>query len=256
MPSSKKSLKLLGAAILAAALGTGGYIAYSSMQTQHRDNLEDLEKFGFGISSHSPYSESVGELGALQLPATFADEELTPTQRVIYGLMQDKDRLIEENRALKEDLEKLRQQVAELQEYREINERFAPEIFDEEVRRVESELKAYLDRLPEAERFSNLRIEIMAAASAEEYRRFVQQHRLMVEDVDRDVIINRQLPGFAFCVGDAAGIATNSAGEERMVAQYLRAGDSSLMTAPLRRDLETVLKPCQLALRKALESTL
>ncbi|NVK43586.1 MAG: hypothetical protein HWE39_20260 [Oceanospirillaceae bacterium] len=256
MGIGRRPLILLGTPILIAALGFGGYFSYQSLQSQHQDNIKELELFGFGMVSHSPYTESIGELGATQLPATFAESDLTPTQKVIYGLMQDKDRLMDENRALKTQLQALEKQVSELQEYRELNERFAPESFDEEIRRVEKDLKAYLLRLPEAERFSNLQLEIMATSSAREYRRFVEQHRLMLENAERARIINGQLPAYAFCVGDATTIAANSANEERMLAQYLRTGDDDLLTAPLRNDLQIVLKPCQQALRKALEATL
>lgn len=254
MRKGRRTLLLFGTPILIGALSVGGYFSYRGMTLQYQDNLKDLERFGFGMVSHSPYSESVGELGTLQLPATFADSNLTPTQKVIYGLMRDKERLLQENRELQTRLASLESEVAALREYRETNERFAPDTFDEEVRQVETDLKAFLSRLPEAERFSNWQIEIMAASSANEYRHFASQHRLKLSSADRARLINEQLPGYAFCVGDAAGIAANSSHEERMLAQYLRTGDAAQLSAPLRRDLQTVLEPCQLALRKALDT--
>ncbi|MFC6672501.1 hypothetical protein [Marinobacterium aestuariivivens] len=256
MKKRSQVLLLIATPLLIAALGVGSYLSYQSIQSQHEENLKDLERFGFTITPSSPYTESTGELGAKQLPATFAESELSPTQKVIYGLMKDKERLLAENRQLKARMETLEQKVGELEAYREINERFAPKTFDEEVTEVAQDLKTFLMRLPEAERFSDRQIDIMTAASAREYRRFVSQNRLMTGDLDRKRIVNEHLPGYAFCVGDAATIATNSGDEERMLAQYFRTDDSSRLSEPLRQDLQTVIEPCELALRKALDATL
>lgn len=256
MKKRGKMLLLIATPLIVGILGTGAYFSYQSMQTQHEENLKDLERFGFTITPNSPYTESIGELGAKQLPATFAESDLTPTQKVIYGLMRDKERLLDENRQLKEKLEALEQQVGALETYRQENERFAPRTFEEEVAGVEKDMKAYLDRLPEAGRFSDRQIEMMSAASAREYRRFVTENRLMTGEFDRNAIVNEHLPGFAFCIGDAAPLAVNSSEEERMLVQYLKTNDPSPLSQALRQDLQRVMEPCQLALRQALDATL
>jgi hypothetical protein len=96
----------------------------------------------------------------------------------------------------------------------------------------------------------------MAIASALEYRRFAQQNRLMLDQAEHDRIMNDYLPGYAFCTGDAVEVAANSSHEERMLAQYLRTNDRSLLSTALRQDLLTVIKPCQLALRQSLDTLL
>ncbi len=107
-------------------------------------------------------------LGAQQLPATFAEKKLTPTERVIRGLMQDKENLLAEQDALKSEIDALKQQITELQEYKRLNQHFAPETFEDELARTKTQLKAILARMPEADQFSNIRLEIMAAAGMQE----------------------------------------------------------------------------------------
>jgi peptidoglycan hydrolase CwlO-like protein len=122
--------------VLIAVLGIGGYFAYNEMQGQHAKNLQDLEKFGFTVLPSNTHSESKGVLGEKQLPATFAQEKLTPTQKVIQGLMDDNDQLIEEQQQLKDQIEKLKAEVAALENYKKLNEHFAPLTIAEEITAV------------------------------------------------------------------------------------------------------------------------
>jgi vacuolar-type H+-ATPase subunit I/STV1 len=249
---SRQMLLLTGASVLIAALATGGYFTYRNIQSQHQSNLNELQRLGFQYATDS----TTANPSSAQLKASLNGKTLTPTQQLIISLTQEKEELQTNNRLLQTQLDAAQTQIESLQEYRKLNEYFAPKNFDQRITQVENDLKSYLRRLPEAERFSDLQIDIMAIASALEYRRFAQQNRLMLEQTDHDRILNEHLPGYAFCTGDAVEIAANSIQEERMLAQYLRTNDSSVLTAALRQDLLSVIKPCQLALRQSLDSLL
>jgi hypothetical protein len=253
---SRQMLLLTGASVLIAALATGGYLTYRTIQSQHQSNLSELQRLGFQYAT-DPSTENPDQTpSSAQLKASLNGKTLTATQQLIIGLTQEKEALQASNRQLQAQLDAAQTQIEALQEYRTLNEYFAPKNFDQTIAEVENDLKAYLRRLPEAERFSDLHIEIMAIASAQEYRRLAQQNRLMLDQADHDRILSEHLPGYAFCTGDAVQVAANSTQEERMLAQYLRTNDASVLTAALRQDLLSVIKPCQLALRQSLDSLL
>ncbi len=234
--------------IVLALLSGGGYLIYNEMQGQHAQNLKDLEKFGFTVLPTNTHSESTGELGVKQLPATFAEDKLTPTQKVIRGLMDDNEQLIEEQRALNEQIESLKQEVAALQNYKKLNEHFAPLTIIEEVAAVERQLKKLLLDMPDARRFSNLQIEAMSASAGNEYKKFIGGKRLILSDNERELLVKDYMPEFSFCVGDGIEIAANSPREERLITTYFRKQDESLLPLNLKADLDTVIKPCQTAL--------
>jgi len=242
--------------LLLVILAVAGYFAYQKMQSQHEVNLADLEKFGYEMVPSDTYTESTGVLGAEQLPATFAEKKLTPTERVIRGLMQDKENLLAEQNALKQEIGALKEQIAELQTYKRLNQHFAPETFRDELIRTKAQLKGILARMPEAERFSNIRLEIMAAAGMQEYRRFVSANRLMLDPPQRGMIISDHLPAYAFCVGNAAELAANNRDEERLLLSWFNDPDSTRLPAALAEDLGKLLPACQKPLREQLEASL
>ncbi len=245
-----KKLIMIGVIVpvVLALLSGGGYLVYNEMQGQHAQNLKDLEKFGFTVLPTNTHSESTGELGVKQLPATFAEDKLTPTQKVIRGLMDDNEQLIEEQRALNEQIETLKQEVAALQNYKKLNEHFAPLTIIEEVAAVERQLKKLLLDMPDARRFSNLQIEAMSASAGNEYKKFIGGKRLILSDNERELLVKDYMPEFSFCVGDGIEIAANSPREERLITTYFRKQDQSLLPLNLKADLDTVIKPCQTAL--------
>jgi len=245
-----KKLIMIGVIVpvVLALLSGGGYLVYNEMQGQHAQNLKDLEKFGFTVLPTNTHSESTGELGVKQLPATFAEDKLTPTQKVIRGLMDDNEQLIEEQRALNEQIETLKQEVAALQNYKKLNEHFAPLTIIEEVAAVERQLKKLLLDMPDARRFSNLQIEAMSASAGNEYKKFIGGKRLILSDNERELLVRDYMPEFSFCVGDGIEIAANSPREERLITTYFRKQDDSLLPLNLKADLDTVIKPCQTAL--------
>lgn len=234
--------------LLLGGLGVGGFFVYKEMQGQHAENLDSLEKFGFAVLPPTTYEESKGELGAKQLPATFAEDQLTPTQKVIQGLMDDNDQLIDEQNALKAEIASLKQEIAELEKYKQVNERFAPLTLAEEIVEVESQIKTKLIDMPDARRFTSLQIEAMSASVGNEYKKFIGAKRLIFSNSERELFIDKYMPEYAFCIGDGIEIAANSPREERQITNFFRKQDASLLDSALKSDLESVIKPCQAAL--------
>jgi hypothetical protein len=252
----KKTLILsIALPLLLAGLGLGGYVIYQKISAQGMQNNKGLERFGYEMvsTSASLSMETTGKLGATQLPPTFDLKKLTPTQKIIHGLMRDKDSLLDENKGLQSEIEKLEAQIQELAEYKELNEHFAPQKLKDELRSVERQLKAFLVRSPDAERFSTMQIEIMSAAGAAEYKSYITRNRLMLSSDMKLAVINDYLPAYAFCVGDGVDIAANSRAEERKLANYFRTEDSSALSEALFQDLSSILAPCQLSVRKKLD---
>lgn len=236
--------------------GTISFFAYQKMQSQHQLNLAELEKFGYEMVPSDIYTETVGELGATQLPPTFGEKKLTPTERVIRGLMQDKENLLAEQQTLKDQISALQLQIAELEDYKRLNQHFAPETFAEELARTKSILKSTLARMPESEPFDNTRLEVMAAAGTQEYRRFVTANRLMLDRPHKARIIEELLPAYAFCIGNAVDLAANSRAEEQLLTDWFTSPDKARLPAALAADLQKLLPACQHPLRQALQNLL
>ncbi len=236
--------------------GTVSFFAYKKMQSQHQLNLAELEKFGYEMVPTDVYTESVGTLGANQLPPTFGEKKLTPTERVIRGLMQDKENLLAEQQVLKDQITALQQQIAELEDYKRLNKHFAPATFEEELAETKAILKSILARMPESEPFDNTRLDVMAAAGTQEYRRFVSANRLMLDRPQKAIIIEELLPVFAFCVGNAVDLAANSRAEERLLTDWFNDPDNTRLPAALASDLNKLLPACQRPLRETLHATL
>lgn len=251
----KKSIVLTATLSLAlTGLGIGGFMVYKKMDAQHMENSQELERFGYEMVATSRSIETTGKLGVTQLPPTFDLDKLTPTQKVIHALIRDKDDLLDENKVLQNDIEKLEAKIQELTDYKELNEHFAPQKLKDELRSVERQLKAFLIRSPDAERFSTMQIEIMSAAGAAEYKAYITRNRLMLSEDMKLAVISDFLPAYAFCVGDGVEVAANSRSEERKLASFFRTEDSSSLPEALFQDLSSVIGPCQLSVRKKLDS--
>lgn len=237
-------------------IGVGGFFGYSLIQNQTSSNQVNLEKFGFDLRGVSQFESSEGVLGETQLPATFGDENLTPAERVVHSLVRDRENLIIENRTLRQQIEALETQVDSFEEERVLAEHFLPENFNQELDRVERMLLAYLRQSADAQRFSNFRLEIMAAAGRLEYERFVFSNALMLDAVQRTEIVVDFLPAYMFCVGDAIDLAANNFAEEREIRDFFGSSDSHRLPDILQEDLDTVLPPCQIELRTALQQNM
>lgn len=252
--------------ITLAVVGVGGYFGYSALMKQDANNNKDLEKFGLAVlpqSTSGPlttdekerrtvYQQSTGVLGTTQEVATFVDEKLSATQKVIRGLMSDKEQLLEEKKDLNQDINTLQARIAELEEYKRLNEHFAPDKINEELAKVKARLKKHLLNSTSAARFNNRQIEIISSASTVEYDKFIRRNRMILSDFQREELISIYLPEFAFCLGNGVDIAANSAAEERKLARFFAERDISLLTTALKQDLDTVLTPCQEALHQQL----
>ncbi|WP_417578836.1 hypothetical protein [Nitrincola sp.] len=256
-PRNKKKLLLfvavpLGVLLLAVLL----FFAYQLAQQQFAKNQVDLEKFGFDLKGTSQFETSEGFLGETQLPSTFGTENLTPNERVVHSLVRDRENLIIENRTLRQQIEALEAQLETYEEDRRMAAYFMPENFSQELERVERMLHTYLRQSADAQRFSNFRLEIMAAAGRMEYQRFVEANQLMLDAVQRTEIVVDFLPAFMFCVGDAIQLAANDFDEEREIRDYFGNPEQHRLPTIIQEDLDVVLPPCQRELREALHNNM
>ena len=249
---NKNLLTIIITLIVVILLGVVGFFGYGALQEQTAANQVNLEKFGFDLRG-SQFVPTEGVLGETQLPPTFGDENLTPAERVVHSLVRDRENLIIENRTLRQQIEALELQVQSYEEDRRIAEHFMPENFNQELQRVERMLLTYLRQSADAQRFSNFRLEIMAAAGRLEYERFVFTNALMLDAVQRTEIVVDFLPAYMFCVGDAVDLAANNFSEEREIRDFFGNPDSHRLPPVLQEDLEIVLPPCQIELRTGLQ---
>ncbi|MFW1676986.1 hypothetical protein ACFVYJ_04285 [Pontibacter sp. JAM-7] len=224
----------------------GGYLVVKKAGGQYSENKQQFEQFGFKVIPGSKYEESTGLLGGKQLPPTFGDEKLTPAQRVIRGLIRDNERLIEDKKTLQSELESLREQVTELQNYRRMNEHFAPLSMNQQLAAVEQQMTKLLQDSKDARRFNTAEQQAMAAAVKQKYHDVIRNRRLMLDDEQRQQFVSLQLSVYAFCVGDGIQIAANSADETRAIQEYFADISGETKLSPLLlQDLETVTTPCQ-----------
>ena len=168
--------------------------------------------------------------------------------------MDDNKQLIEEQQALQDKIDALKAQVADLENYKMLNEHFAPLTIAEEIKAVEKQIKTLLIDMPDARRFSDLQINAMSASVGNEYKKFIGSKRIILSDNEREDFIKQYMPEYAFCVGDGIEIAANSPREERAIATYFREQTDQALSNELKTDLETVVKPCQTALYSRLSS--
>lgn len=252
--NKKKLLMLVAAPIGALLLAVAVYFIYQLTKEQYTKNRVDLEKFGFDLRGISQFESSEGILGETQLPATFGEENLTPSERVVHSLVRDRQNLIIENRTLRDQIDALEARLETYEEDRKAAEYFMPENFLQELQRVERMLHTYLRQSSDAQRFSNFRLEVMAAAGRMEYQRFVEANQLMLDAVQRTEIVVDFLPAYMFCVGDAVQLAANNFNEEREIRDYFGNPDQHRLPTILQEDLDVVLPPCQRELREALHN--
>jgi len=243
--------------IVLGLLGAGGYFfVYPMIVEQNAAADASFENAGKALGAGDFYEETEGVLGAKQQPATFADDKLSPSQKVIRGLMDDREELIQGTKKLERRIDELTAEIQSLENYKKTNERFAPLNAAEEKAVVEAMVKRFLIDSEDAVRFSNMQIEIMAAAAAKEYSQFIGRNRLVLTDEERARMVNEHLTPFAFCIGDGVDVAANNSREMRAVSYYMRSEDSSRMTPILLKDLKAVLKPCKTDLFASLNLTL
>ena len=237
-------------------LAVTGYLVYPMIASQQSDNSIRFEKFGLAVLPGSQFTTTTGELGVTQLPPTFAEGELTAEEKIVESLVRNRNALLEENELFRLKIERLEQRVAELENYKETNERYAPEQFNIELERVRREVEEILRALPEAENYSSLMIELMAVAAQQEYTHTVREHDRIMDEARKAILVQRYVPTYAFCVGNALSLAANNSGKLRAIASGLQEPALNPLPVDLKSDLDVVLPPCQVSFREALDKVL
>ncbi|MCJ8336907.1 MAG: hypothetical protein MJK10_00400 [Pseudomonadales bacterium] len=254
MSSKKKPIIIAVISVFVIALlGGGGYFAYLKLQTKTDENAEKLGGVGELLVGDRYKAGSKEE--ALK-PTIMKQQDLAPTKKVVKSLQKENIKLSIEMIRLKEQIKSLSAAVAELEEYKSTNQRFAPLRLKDEMAEIEMQVKSFLLQSEDAERFTTMQIEIMAAASSLEYRAYIIRNRLMVTKVQRKKLAAEYLPGYAFCVGDGIALAANNSKEFNLVASKFRGIENVRLPDRLRKDLDSVMTPCQNALRAQLDKNL
>lgn len=254
MSAKKKPIMIIVAVVVIALLGGGGYFAYLKLQAQTDENTKNLESAG-DVLVGDAYKPQDDELTEEQMKPTI-DTSVKPSRKVVKSLQRENVKLSIEIIRLKEQIESLTNEIADLEEYKTTNERFAPKRLKDEMADIERQVKAFLLESEDAERFSTVQIEIMAAASALEYKAYITRNRLMVTKVQRAKMAAEFLPGYAFCIGDGIVLAANNAHEFDLVASKFRGAIALALPRQLKKDLDSVVTPCQNTLRAQLDNQL
>ena len=241
--SKPKLILLIGGPVLLIILIAGGYFTYSAISSQQEENRKKVEDCGELVIPADMQASSVAN--DPKLSPSIGRKNMTPTQRVIHTLKEERIKLLEEAVMMREQIIDLKAQVAELEDYKRTNERYAPHTFNEEVSTVHIRIKQLLASQDEAKRFTSNQLKGMAAASAKEYRRFLTMHKLVLEQSEIDTVVNSHLPPYAYCIGDGIDLAANSRSEELMVVEFFKTDKTELMTNRLKSDLNAIVEPCQ-----------
>ena len=255
MSAKKKPLMIIIGVVVLALLGGGGYFAYLKLQAQTDANNKDLEKTGDVLVGNSYKPKPDNELTEEQMAPTIV-KDMKPSRKVVNSLQKENVKLSVEILRLKDQIESLNKEITNLEDYKITNERFAPKRIKDEMAEIENQVKAFLLDSEDAERFSVVQIEIMAAASALEYKAYIVRNRLMVTKVQRAKLAIDFLPGYAFCVGDGIELAANNNREYNLIASKFRGLVTLPLPSQLQKDLDTVIIPCQNSLRNQLDTNL
>lgn len=241
--SRLKLALLIGGPLLLIIAVTSGYFIYTTISEQQAENRKKVENFGELII---PLDSTVTDDDILNsLAPTIAAEDMTPIQRVITTLKEERFKLLNEVEVLREQVTTLQTQVTELEQYKQTNERYSPHTFDEEVSTVHIRMRQLLASQEESKRFSSTQRQGMAAASAQEYRRYLTMHKLLLDLDQIDKVVNAHLPVYAYCIGDGMDIAANNRTEELQVIEYFKTEQTEMMGSRLKSDLKAIIEPCQ-----------
>jgi hypothetical protein len=253
--SKKKPMAIAIGAVAVIALAGGGYFAYTKLQQQTDENTKSLESAG-DVLVGDAYKTNSDDPDNEAMEPTIKKEELKPSRKVLRALQKENVNLSVEIIRLKEQIDNLKEEISTLEEYKTTNERFAPKRLKDEMADIERQVKAFLLDSVDAERFSVTQVEIMAAASALEYKAYIVRNRLMVTKEQRAQLASDFLPGYAFCVGDGIELAANNSKELVLIASKFRGDVTLALPASLQKDLDTVITPCQNTLRAQLDKNL
>ena len=256
--SSKKKPLIIGviAFFVVALLGGGGFFAYSKLQKKTDENAEKLGGVGEMLVGDRYKATDGSKQEALKPTIMQQQQDLVPSRKVVRALQKENIKLSIQIIRLKEQVKGLSEDVAELEEYKSTNQRFAPLRLKDEMAEIEMQVKSFLLDSEDAERFTTMQIEIMAAASSLEYRAYIMRNRLMVTKSQRSRLAAEYLPGYAFCVGDGIELAANNSKEFNLLASKFRGIENVRLPDRLKKDLDSVMTPCQNALRAQLDKNL
>ncbi|MDX2423797.1 MAG: hypothetical protein QNK43_14120 [Amphritea sp.] len=237
--SKLKLMLFIGAPLMLIIAALVGYFIYSTISVQQAENRKKVENFGELVipmdasASSSPTDPSITQ------------ENISPTQRIIITLKDERSELLKKTVVMQDKINSLEAQVAELERYKRTNERYAPHTFNEEVSTVHARMKQLLSSQAESKRFTSTQIKGMAAAAAQEYKRYLTIHKLLLDQDQIDTIVNNHLSAYAYCIGDGMDIAANNREEELLVVEYFKTSKTELMSSRLKSDLKAIIKPCQ-----------
>ncbi len=249
--SRLKLALLIGVPLALIVAAASGYFIYTTISAQQAENRKKVEQFGELVI---PLDASMTDADILNnLAPTIPKEDMTPTQRVISALKDERVKLLNEAEVMREEISTLQTRVAELEEYKVTNERYSPNSFNEEVSKVHTRMRQLLASQKESRRFTNNQLKGMAAAAAQEYRRYLTMHKLLLDQDQIDKVVTSHLPVYAYCIGDGMDIAANNRTEELLVIEYFKTEKTDLMSSRLKSDLKAIIKPCQELFAKRME---
>lgn len=236
----KLSLFIGGPLVLIIAV-LSGYLIYSTLSAQQLENRKKVENFGELVIP----LETTTPLATNSLNPTIKRNSLSPTQKVITTLKNERSKLLEEALVLRNEIDSLQKKVSELEHYKLTNERYAPHTFNEEVSTVHTRIRQILASQDESKRFTRNQLKGMAAAATQEYKRYLTLHKLLLDQGQIDTVVNDHLPVYAYCIGDGMDIAANNRTEELLVLEYFKTTKTELMSNRLKSDLKAIIEPCQ-----------
>ncbi len=246
--SPKFQIITLVSLLFVIGLGTGGYLLTVRVGEIHDENTDNLANFGTKVipirQGSDINSVTTNTQGQVQLPPTIPNKNLSPTEKVIISLSQQKEKLLEELAAVNHQVKKLETELVAAKNYLDNSTRFAPPPLEEERNQAASQIRAFLDTSSDAQRFDDFQKDAMTAASVATYLDLLRQYRLAFGQKEKDAILKQHLPVFAFCLGDSVPHVTNNRYEQRTLIAFLRDNDESRIEPQLLKDLDSIRKPC------------
>ncbi|UTW04229.1 hypothetical protein KDX31_04210 [Amphritea atlantica] len=241
--SRQKLALLIGAPLLLIIFSVAGYFTYNVISQQQEENRKKVEGFGEMVMPlDSTATEATSDPS---LAPSIANSNISPVEKVIATLKEERLKLLNEAEVMRAQITILQGKVTELEHYKRTNERYSPHTFDEEVSTIHARMRQLLASQEESKRFSSTQLTGMAAASAQEYRRYLMMHKLLLDQDQIDTVVNYHLPVFAYCIGDGMDIAANNRAEELLVLEYFKTENTDRMSSRLKSDLKAILEPCQ-----------
>lgn len=185
-------------------------------------------------------------------PAITAD--MSPTEQLIQALSFEKKQSLAQVVKLKKLLDERAQQLAELKQYHDSTDRYAPLPTREERDRAYGQLSAYFEETGDAGRFNSFEKQAMSFSAANTYVEMIKRNRLVLTEPLKDQIISDHLPGYSFCFGDGLKFVIDNRLQQRQLINALREQDNEYMSDKLVQQIQTITTPCVEQLQQQLAS--